>query len=116
MLGEECWQAAKERKETDPFCRVAWVHDHIMIMEKIGEYLQIRSCVVFPCEQMETVDAFISAAAMRESGHYHFSTRQLAGFLLAEVSVYVLFANTAEELCKEFTEMNRKLDETLGGG
>lgn len=116
FLGEECWRTAKERGELEPSCKVAWVKDRIVVMERIGEHMRIRIGAVLAAGQEEAAENLLAAAAMRESGDYHFEVRHTAGFWVAEISAYIPFTDNAKELLMEASQMESRLGEALDSG
>ena len=65
---------------------------------------------VFHQKYENDIEEKMHEAAMRESGYYHFSSRGLSGFSLAEITVYGVPENPLSTLQQEIETMYDKLD------
>ena len=111
LLGEESLQACKTRNEAERVVRVSWVGRHIVTLEPLKDQLLIRVTGVFPSCYAYEVEKIMQEAAMRESGYYCFSARELIGFVLAEITIYGLPHHDLTILKKELECACARLDE-----
>lgn len=113
LLGEESWNAAKKRGDK-PCESVSWVHDRIMTVECFGDNMLVRFAAVLHPGHADEVERRMQEAAMREEGYYHFSSRVVAGFVLAEITIYAI--PESRDFVLEYHTMREKLDEALEYG
>lgn len=110
LLGEESLRACRERREQNKFVGVSWVGSHIVTIEAMQGQLLVRVTAVFHQKYENDVEEKMHEAAMRESGYYQFSSRELSGFSLAEITVYGVPENSLSILQQEIEAMCNKLD------
>ena len=110
LLGEESLHACTLRNEPERMVRVSWVGKHIVTVEPLKELLLVRVTGVFPGCYVSLVEKAIQEAAMRESGYYCLSARELEGFALAEITIYGVPHNDHNALRNEIENMCHQLD------
>lgn len=103
-------QAVKERGGKE-FSRVCWCQNRILTMESLGENLLVRVDAVLIGNHAPEVDRLMQEAAMRESGYYQFSVREVGGFVLAQIMVYAI--PDSGDLSQEIDAMYAELNESL---
>lgn len=103
-------QVVKARGGTE-FSRVCWCQNRILTMESLGENLLVRVDAVLPSNHTPEVERLMQEAAMRESGYYQFSAREIGGLVLAQIMICAVL--DSGELMQELDAMYAKLDETL---
>lgn len=106
--------ACQKRGETERSIGVSWVGNTIVTVESWHGDLLARVTAVLPQEYEEELERRMYGAAMRESGHYHLSSRSLGGFVLAEVTVYGAPPMGDPAFRKELEAMCGKLDAICG--
>lgn len=111
-LGEESWR--NEKKRGGGYHSVGWVHGRIMTVEDAGNNMLVRFAAAFHPESADEVERRMEEAAMREEGYYHFSSRIIAGLVLAEITIYAIPEDC--DFVLEYDTMNKKLDEVLNMG
>ena len=93
MLGEESLLACKRRNEPEASVGVSWVGDHIVTVESFHGGLLLRVAAPLHLGDMDKAERRLQEAAMRDHGQYHFSVRELAGFVLAEITAHGITKN-----------------------
>lgn len=110
QLAEESLQTVKGQGGEE-LSRVYWCKERVLTIERFDGDLLVRVDAVLPaCHTLE-VERLMQEAAMRESGYYQLSTREVGGFVLAQVIIYTRSDNP--ELSTEIHTMYAKLDEVF---
>lgn len=110
QLAEESLRTVKETG-CEEFSRVYWCKERILTIERFGDDLLVRvDAVLHGCHTPE-VERMVQNAAMRESGYYQLSTREMSGFVLAQVMIYT--NPESSDLSHELEALYGKLEEVL---
>ena len=111
MLAEESWRNVKKHSNGKGVGKVSVIDGRIIITEINDQEITLHMAAAISKSYENMLEELVCEAAMRESGDYQYSLREVNEILLVQVSAYGIKSN--DDLENELSRLFVKLTDVL---